>query len=52
MCPGHAHDVDDGRSSLYLPTFHDLLIRSWLQESPVPREVTSPGFKALKAPKL
>jgi hypothetical protein len=52
MCPGHAHDVDDKRGSPDLPTFDDLLIRLWLQESPVPREVMSPGFKAIKAPKL
>jgi hypothetical protein len=35
--PGHARDANDGRSSLYLPTFHDLLSRLWL-----PRNASAP----------
>jgi|HubBroStandDraft_6_1064221.scaffolds.fasta_scaffold656762_1 hypothetical protein len=40
--PGHARDANDGRSSPYLQTFHDLLSRLWLHATPLPREVTGP----------
>jgi hypothetical protein len=34
--PGHAHDANDGPSSPYRLTFHDLLSRLRLQASPLP----------------
>lgn len=48
MHPGHALDAKAGRNSHYLPNFSDVSDPLMALRIASAREVTSPGFKALK----